>query len=96
MDYICICRWALTLQLVHHPHHFHAGESSCDLYILVRGDLHVLKDDRQTYLFRIPEGTIFGENSVVRSMEVRHRGNGATLVLANPRWICNLLVLGML
>jgi hypothetical protein len=46
-----------------------AGESSSELYILVRGDLSVV-DKTNTPLARIGEATIFGEAPLLRSIEV--------------------------
>lgn len=40
------------------------------MFILVRGELHVLDAD-QTFLATIPEGTVFGEETVLRHLEVR-------------------------
>jgi hypothetical protein len=41
------------------------------VFILVRGELHVLDTDQQTCLLKVPEGTVFGETTVLRHMEVR-------------------------
>lgn len=41
------------------------------MFILVRGELHVLDTDQQTCLLKVPEGTVFGETTVLRHMEVR-------------------------
>lgn len=46
------------------------GEVGGDVFILVRGELHVLDLDQETFLFRIPEGSMFGEATVLRHMEV--------------------------
>lgn len=47
------------------------GELGGDVFILVRGELHVLDSDGSTCIFRIGEGTVFGESTVLRHMEVR-------------------------
>ncbi len=41
------------------------------MFILMRGDLHVLDLDQSTFLFKVPEGTVFGEGTVLRHLEVR-------------------------
>jgi hypothetical protein len=47
--------------------------------MLLNGDLHVMDSDQQTFLFKIPEGTVFGEGSVLRRLEVgREEGRGRT------------------
>ena len=58
------------------------GESHGDVYILIRGDMNVLNSDRRTFLFKIPEGTVFGEGVVLRRMEVRRTETGG-VCLAN-------------
>jgi len=45
------------------------GELGGDLFILVRGELHVLDTDQETFLFKIPEGAVFGESTVLRHIE---------------------------
>lgn len=50
-----------------------AGEVGGDVFILVRGDLHVLDTDQETFLLKIPEGTVFGETTVLRHMDVSQR-----------------------
>ncbi len=47
-----------------------AGESSADVYILIRGDLHMLDADQETFMFTVPQGTVFGEGTVLRHIEV--------------------------
>lgn len=49
------------------------GEVGGDVFILVRGELHVVESDGSTSLFRIPEGTVFGEATVLRHLEVGAR-----------------------
>ena len=41
------------------------------MFILVRGELHVLDSDQSTCMFKVSEGTVFGEATVLRHMEVR-------------------------
>ncbi|KAG2501915.1 hypothetical protein HYH03_000413 [Edaphochlamys debaryana] len=55
------------------PTHFSAdtfvymrGESGADVFILLQGELLVLATDQRTVLYAVPEGTVFGENSVLR------------------------------
>jgi hypothetical protein len=48
-----------------------SGETGGDVFILMRGELHMLDLDLETKLFRIPEGTVFGEGYVLRHLEVR-------------------------
>ncbi|GIL49816.1 hypothetical protein Vafri_6128 [Volvox africanus] len=57
------------------PTHFSAdtfvymrGESGCDVYILLQGELQVLAADQGALLYCVPEGTIFGEGSVLRQL----------------------------
>lgn len=57
----------------------HAGESNSDVFILLRGELHVLDLDQQTFLFKVPEGTVFGEGTVLRHVEVRRTARGDVL-----------------
>lgn len=41
------------------------------MFILVRGELHVLdNNDRSSSMFKVAEGTVFGEATVLRQMEV--------------------------
>ena len=51
-------------------HNAAPGEVGGDVFILVRGQLHVLDLDHETFLFKIPEGTVFGESTVLRHIEV--------------------------
>ncbi|GAX86342.1 hypothetical protein CEUSTIGMA_g13754.t1 [Chlamydomonas eustigma] len=48
---------------------YQKGEDHCDMYILLRGEMHVLDSDRRSYLFKIPEGTVFGESGPLRKIE---------------------------
>lgn len=48
-----------------------AGEVATDLYILIRGQLHVVVSDHNTKVVKVAEGTIFGEAGVVLSVQVR-------------------------
>ena len=48
-----------------------SGEPQGDLYILLRGDMHVLDTDRRSFLFKVPEGRVFGEAVALRRIEVR-------------------------
>ncbi|GIL77637.1 hypothetical protein Vretimale_6799 [Volvox reticuliferus] len=57
------------------PTHFSAdtfvymrGESGSDVYILLQGELQVLAADLGALLYCVPEGTIFGEGSVLRQL----------------------------
>ncbi len=47
-----------------------SGEAGSEVFILMRGELHVLDLDQETFLFAIPEGSVFGEGSVLRHLEV--------------------------
>ncbi|KAF8058454.1 esf2 [Scenedesmus sp. PABB004] len=51
---------------------YQRGESGGDVFILLRGELHVLDLDATTCLAKIPEGSVFGEGTVLRHMEARH------------------------
>eukprot|EP00197_Chlamydomonas_leiostraca_P011145 CAMPEP_0202859122 /NCGR_PEP_ID=MMETSP1391-20130828/1378_1 /ASSEMBLY_ACC=CAM_ASM_000867 /TAXON_ID=1034604 /ORGANISM="Chlamydomonas leiostraca, Strain SAG 11-49" /LENGTH=803 /DNA_ID=CAMNT_0049538131 /DNA_START=139 /DNA_END=2550 /DNA_ORIENTATION=+ len=71
-DEIFLTDFTLRLQ----PYHtssdtfiYQRGEINADVYILVRGDLHVMDIDRRTPLFKIPEGTIFGEAAAIRKID---------------------------
>jgi hypothetical protein len=48
----------------------HAGETGGDVFILIRGEISMLDSDG-TFLFKVPEGTIFGEATVLRHLQVR-------------------------
>jgi hypothetical protein len=48
-----------------------AGESGGDVFILIRGELHMVDMDKETFLAKIPEGGVFGEGTVLRHLEVR-------------------------
>ncbi|GFR43465.1 hypothetical protein Agub_g4548 [Astrephomene gubernaculifera] len=57
------------------PTHFSAdtyvymrGESGGDVFILLQGELHVLAADQGTLLYCVPEGTVFGESSILREI----------------------------
>jgi hypothetical protein len=52
---------------------YQRGEVGGDVFVLLRGDLSVLDADQQTALFRIPEGTFFGEGTVLRALEGQAR-----------------------
>ena len=57
------------------------GEVGGDVFILVRGELHILDMDQKTSLLKIPEGTVFGEATVLRHIEVSRRSRA-------KRWLC--------
>ena len=69
---------------------YQRGEAGGDVFVLLRGELSVLDADQQTALFRIPEGTFFGEGTVLRALEGQARakrtdnvwcgGGGASLL----------------
>lgn len=59
-----------------------AGESGGDVFMLLHGELHVMDADQETFLFKIPEGTVFGEGTVLRRLEVRHRTGLAAAAVA--------------
>lgn len=40
------------------------------MFILVRGEVHMLDADGETLLLKVPEGGVFGEGTVLRHMEV--------------------------
>jgi hypothetical protein len=61
-----------------------AGEVRGDVFILVRGELHVLDSDQKTMLFKIPEGTVFGEGTVLKHLEVRWDASCLQLSGAKP------------
>jgi hypothetical protein len=50
---------------------FGAGETGGDVFILIRGELHMVDMDKETFLAKIPEGGVFGEGTVLRHLEVR-------------------------
>ncbi|KXZ52320.1 hypothetical protein GPECTOR_10g952 [Gonium pectorale] len=57
------------------PTHFSAdtfaymrGETGADVFILLQGELQVMASDMTTVLYCIPEGTVFGESSVLRQL----------------------------
>jgi CRP-like cAMP-binding protein len=50
---------------------FQKGESHDEVYILMRGEVHILDDDRKTVIYIIPVGTVFGEGVMLR----RHEGD---------------------
>ncbi|GLC41041.1 hypothetical protein PLESTB_000949600 [Pleodorina starrii] len=63
------------------PTHFSAdtfvymrGESGADVYILLQGELQVLSADLGALLYSVPEGTIFGEGSVLRQLFAQEGG----------------------
>ena len=58
------------------------GEVGGDVFILMRGELHVLDIDNETFLFKIPEGTVFGEATVLQHVEVR--GGGRAVPKSQP------------
>jgi hypothetical protein len=41
------------------------------VFILIRGELHMVDMDKETLLAKIPEGGVFGEGTVLRHLEVR-------------------------
>lgn len=41
------------------------------MFILMRGDLHAMDIDKETFLYKLPEGSVFGEGTVLRQLEVR-------------------------
>lgn len=47
-----------------------AGETGGDVFILMRGELHMVDMDKETFLAKIPEGGVFGEGTVLRHLEV--------------------------
>lgn len=49
------------------------GEPGGDVFILMRGELQQLEldVDSTTQLSKIPEGSVFGEGTVLRQLEVR-------------------------
>jgi hypothetical protein len=49
----------------------HADEAGGDIFILVRGELHVMDTNQEHAVFKVPEGTVFGEASVLKHIEVR-------------------------
>jgi hypothetical protein len=51
--------------------HAHTGEPGGDVFILMRGELLQLDADKVTRLAAIPEGSVFGEGTVLRHLEVR-------------------------
>lgn len=54
------------------------------MFILMRGELHVVDLDHETFLSKIPEGGVFGEGTVLRHLEV-----SALCLCADSK--CNLL-----
>lgn len=68
--------------------HACTGELSADFYILVRGDVHVMDVDRKTPLFKIPEGTIFGEATVIKRIDVSAGPCGAFPVCFSAQFWC--------
>ncbi|GBG00035.1 voltage-gated ion channel [Raphidocelis subcapitata] len=68
---------------------YQRGEVGGDVFILVRGEVHVLDADGETLLLKIPEGSVFGEETVLRHMEGFPRAKRADNVwCATP---CTLL-----
>ncbi|GFH08666.1 cyclic nucleotide-binding domain-containing protein [Haematococcus lacustris] len=56
---------------------FQRGELCTDLYILVRGEVHVVDAEKRTPLYKIQENSIFGETAVLQNIEasVWHSSN---------------------
>lgn len=54
----------------------HPGETGGDVFILLRGELVMLDLDQTTILFRISPGTVFGEGTVIRQLEVGWKKGG--------------------
>ncbi|KAL6756171.1 hypothetical protein V8C86DRAFT_2654456 [Haematococcus lacustris] len=48
---------------------FQRGELCTDLYILVRGEVHVVDPEKRTPLYKIQENSIFGETAVLQNIE---------------------------
>lgn len=40
------------------------------MFILMRGELHAMDLDKETMLYKLPEGSVFGEGTVLRQLEV--------------------------
>ncbi|KAF6262699.1 hypothetical protein COO60DRAFT_586187 [Scenedesmus sp. NREL 46B-D3] len=48
---------------------YQRGETGGDVFILIRGELHMVDMDKETFLAKIPEGGVFGEGTVLRHLE---------------------------
>jgi len=59
--------------LTMHAWRAYLGEAHSSVYILLRGEMHVLGMDRRSFLFKVPEGTVFGETVALRQMEVKQK-----------------------